>query len=220
MTGLLLRVLLAVGVVTLLRRLFVGYRHRPLDAVCLSSREWATIAAAADATFPEGGALAPSGREAGVPEHVDRFVAAQQPSTRILMKLLFLLVEQATLLFPAPGPGGRRRFSALSREQRVRVLEDWRSSPLFVRRLVFTSLRAILTMGYLADAEVMRLLGLAPPEIERRVCEADLLWGRIGEPSSAVRFRREDLSAPVPVAPLAVAAGAHGLEESGRGGAP
>ncbi|MFM7140940.1 MAG: hypothetical protein ACKO2K_03380, partial [Alphaproteobacteria bacterium] len=37
MTGMLVRVLLAVGVVALLRRLFVGYRHRPLDAVCLSS---------------------------------------------------------------------------------------------------------------------------------------------------------------------------------------
>lgn len=210
--------LLAAVALRLLRRLFAGYAPPPAEASCLAAREWATVAAAADATFPEGGALPPSGDQAGVPLHVDRFVGAQQPSTRLLMRLLFLLVEHATLLFPAPGPGGWRRFSELSREQRVAVLEGWRSSPLFPRRLVFTSLRAILTMGYLEDAEVMRLLGLSPPEIERRVCEADLLWGRIGEPSGAVRFRREDLSPPGPVEPIDAPAGAHRLDESAPGG--
>lgn len=207
----------AVGGVVFLRRLLAGYPRPPVEPVCLAAREWATVAAASDATFPEGGAIPPSGEQAGVPRHVDRFVAAQQPSTRLLMRLLFLLVEHATLVFPAPGPGGRRRFSSLSREQRVEVLEGWRSSPLFPRRLVFTSLRAILTMGYLADPEVTSLLGLTPPRIERRVCEADLLWGRIGEPSSAVRFRREDLSPAGPVAPIEAPAAAHRLDETGGG---
>ena len=206
------------GGALLSRRFLAGYPRPPVATECLAPREWATVAAAADATFPEGGALPPSGEQAGVAEHVDRFVAAQQPSTRLLMRLLFVLVEHATLVFPAPGRGGRRRFSDLDREQRVRVLEGWRTSPLFPRRLVFTSLRAILTMGYLGDAEVMRLLGLAPPEIERRVCEADLLWGRIGEPSSAVRFRREDLSAAGPVVPIAVPAEAHRFDEPRPGG--
>jgi hypothetical protein len=208
---------LAVGGAAFLRRLLSGYPRPPIEPVCLAAREWATVAAASDATFPEGGAIPPSGEQAGVPQHVDRFVAAQQPSTRLLMRLLFVLVEHATLVFPASGPGGRRRFSSLSREQRVQVLEEWRSSPLFPRRLVFTSLRAILTMGYLGDPEVMRLLGLTPPRIERRVCEADLLWGRIGEPSSAVRFRREDLSTAGPVSPIEAPAAAHRLDEPGGG---
>lgn len=216
---LLLWTILPIGGVLLLRRLFTGYPGPPAGTACLAPREWATISAAADATFPEGGALPPSAEQAGVARHVDGFVAAQQPSTRLLMRLLFVLVEHATLVFPAPGPGGRRRFSSLGREQRVSVLEGWRGSPLFPRRLVFTSLRAILTMGYLGDPEVMRLLGLSPPDVGRRVCEADLLWGRIGEPSSAVRFRREDLSPPGPVAPIEVPAAAHRFDEPRTGGA-
>ena len=200
-----------------LRRFLAGY-PRPVPAPrCLTAREWATVAAAADATFPGGGAIPPSSEQAEVAGHVDRFVAAQQPSTRILMRLLFVLVEHATLVFPAGGPGGRRRFSGLSRAQRVEVLDGWRRSALFPRRLVFTSLRAILTMGYLGDPGVLRLLGLAPPEIERRVCEADLLWGRVGEPSSAVRYRREDVTPPGPVAPIAAPVAAHRFDEPAAG---
>ena len=77
-------------------------------------------------------------------------MAAAHPRIRLLMHLLFFLIEHATLFFPAPGRGGRRRFSSLALEQRAAVLEGWRTSRLFPRRLVFASLRAILTMGYFA----------------------------------------------------------------------
>jgi hypothetical protein len=105
-------------------------------------------------------------------------------------------VEHATLFFPAPGRGGRRRFSSLSLAQREAVLEGWRSSRLFPRRLVFASLRAILTMGYFAHPAVLRQLGLAPYEIRSPICEADLFVPRIGASRATLRLTRADLTPP------------------------
>jgi len=120
-------------------------------------------------------------------------------------------MEHATLLFGAPGLGGRRRFSSLDPEQRGQVLEGWRTSRWFPRRLVFSSLRAILTMGYFSDPVVLRQLGLAAKRIEPPVVEADLLYPRVGAHPSTIAWSRGDLSAPsgVPLAADAALDPAH-----------
>ncbi|MAE95936.1 MAG: hypothetical protein CL910_14865 [Deltaproteobacteria bacterium] len=190
------------------RRVWWGYPPAPPDAKVLSRREIAFLAAAADATYPSGGPVPPSGSEAGVPSYADRYVAAVPPGTGLLMRLLFFLVEHATLAFPAPGRGGRRRFSSLSPDQRGAVLEAWGTSSWFPRRLVFSSLRAILTMGYFADPVVLRALDLAPRAIETPVVEADLLYPPIGAPRDAIRHRPGDLS-PIGGAPVGPGAPLH-----------
>jgi hypothetical protein len=184
------------------RRVLLGYPRPQVPTRVLAAREMALLAAAAEATFPAGGAVAPSGREAGVAAYADRYAAAVPAATRRLMRMLFFLMEHATLVFPAPPPRGRRRFSALSMEQRVAVLEAWRTSALFPRRLAFQSLRAILTMGYFAHPPVLRSLGLAPRAIVSPVREADLLYPPIGAGPGSIRYRRADLSAPGPEPPL------------------
>lgn len=180
--------------VWLARRVLFGYPRpaRRLDA--LAAREVAFVEAAGDAFFPPGGAVPPSGRDVDLPGYVDRYLGAQPPRIRLLMRLLFLLVEHATLLWPAPGRGGRRRFSSLAAEQRVAVLRAWSGSRLFARRLVFTSLRAIVSMGFLNHPSVARQLRLAPLAIDTPVLEADLLYPAIGQPRSAVRYGPADLT--------------------------
>jgi hypothetical protein len=168
--------LLGAAVVWAWGRFLVGYPRPPSTVRILAPREYATIAAAASATFPRGGSVPPSGLDADVAGHVDRFVGAQVGRSRWLMRLLFILVEHGTLAFPPGGSGRRRRFSALTPPQQVAYLEGWRTSGLFFRRLVFTSLRAILTMGYLAHPTVLRELGLSPRAIESPPCAADGLW--------------------------------------------
>jgi len=171
----------------------------------LTGRERAGVAAVAEAVFPPGGAIAPSGVDAGIPAYVDRLLAASHPRQRVLMRLLFFVVEHGTLLFPAPGGWrGLRRFSELSLAQREAALEAWRTSPLFARRLVFTSLRAILTMGYFADPAVLRRLELAPFAIDTPVCEADLLYPPIGRGRDAVPYGPADLTPPSDGTPLAL----------------
>lgn len=182
------------------RRVFLGYPRPGMKT--LAPREAAFVAAASEAMFPAGGAVPESGPDAGVPEFVDRYVGAVPPAVRLLMRLLFFLLEHATLVFWAPPPRGWRRFSSLSHEQRVAALEGWRSSRLFARRLVFTSLRAILTMGYFADPAVLRRLRLAPYDLATPVAEADLLYPPIGKPRSAIRYTRADLTAPSDGTPL------------------
>jgi hypothetical protein len=196
---LLIAILVAYAVI----RVAVAY-PRPVQRYAqLSRREVATIAAAAEATFPPGGAIPSSGLEAGILGYTDRLLAASHPRARGRMRLLFFLVEHATIFFPAPGRGGRRRFSSLRPEQQVAVLDAWAGSHWWPRRLVFASLRALLTMGYFAHPPVLRQLGVAPPVLATPVCEADLLYPRIGMHPETIEFTPADLNEPSDAAPLA-----------------
>ena len=174
-------------------RIFAGYPRPARPHRELARREAAFIAAAAEAMYPPGGAIPASGLDADLPGYIDRLLSASNPRTRLLLRLLFFLVEHATLIFPAPGRGGRRRFSSLDFERRVAVLDGWANSGLFARRLVFTSLRALLTMGYFAHPPVLQRLRLAPLAIEVPLCEADLLFPPVGGRPEAIPYTRDDL---------------------------
>ena len=184
MTGWLLLGLLTLWVFL---RVFWGYPRPRYQPRVLSRREVAFLEAAAHATFPPGGAIAASGADAGVGAYTDRWMDTLHPRMRLLMRLLFLLVEHGTLFFPAPGWRGFRRFTALLPGQQSAVLGGWATSRLRARRLVFQSLRAIVTMGYFAHPPVLRQLGLEPRAIESPVCEADLLFPAIGRDPATIR---------------------------------
>lgn len=191
--------LLALAVVL---RVAWGY-PRPARAYrCLLPGEAAFLTSAAEAMFPRGGAITPSGTDADLTGYVDRLMSVSHPRIRLLMHLLFFLVEHATLLFAAPGRYGRRRFSSLAADQQVAALDGWAGSALFARRLVFNSLRATLTLGYFADPPVLRQLGLAPFEIDSPIVEADLYYPAIGKSRETIPYTREDLTPPGPLPPL------------------
>jgi hypothetical protein len=115
-------------------------------------------------------------------------------------------------VFPAPGWDGWRRFSALDAARRGAVLEGWRTSRFFPRRLVFTSLRAIVTQGYFADPAVLRALSLAPRAIEAPVHAADALYPPIGAGRDAIRFTRAavEVHGPLDRPPAGEPLGPHG----------
>jgi hypothetical protein len=208
-----IEMMLASGVLLgLAWRAFGGYPRPGAKLARLSRREAAFVAAAAEALFPRGGAIAPSGLDAGVPAWCDRWLDALPAGTRRLVRALFVLVEHATLVFPAPGFDGWRRFSALDAERRGAVLEGWRKSRFFPRRLVFTSLRAIVTQGYFADAAVLRSLSLAPRAIATPVHAADALYPPIGRPKSAIRFApgQIEVHGPLDRPPAGEPLGPHG----------
>jgi hypothetical protein len=160
----------------------------------LGRGEAAFLESAAESLYPPGGSISSSGAEADLPGYVDRLMDASHRRIRLMIHLLFFLVEHATILFPAPGRGGRRRFSALGPEQQLATLNSWADNPRFFRRVVFTSLRALLTMGYFAHAPVLRQLRLAPLAIDPPVCEADLWYPPIGKGPEAIPFGRSDLT--------------------------
>ncbi len=190
------RLLLVGLLVAAAARFFARYPRGGASYRHLARREVAFLNAAGDATFPRGGAIAASGSDADVAGYTDRWLAASRPRIRVLLHLLFFLVEHATLFLPAPGWGGWRRFTSLSLAQRIAVLDGWRTSRFFPRRLVFTSLRAVLAMAWFAHPPVMRQLRVAPLAIRTPICEADLLYPPIGRSPESIRYTAADLTPP------------------------
>lgn len=184
-------------------RLFFGYPRPVVPLSVLAAREAAFLDAAAEALFPAGSEIPLSGREANLPGYVDGWLQLVPARQRLLIRALLLLVEQSTLFFPPPGPG-LRRFSALSLAQREAALRGWGASRLGLRRLVFTSLRALLTMGYLGHPVVLRHLDLAPYAIETPVLAADLLYPRAGQHPRSNSLGPSDLTPPSEGRPLAL----------------
>jgi hypothetical protein len=184
-------------------RVCLGYPPAAGDCARLRRGERALLAAVAEAVFPPGGAIPCSGLDARILPYVDGLMLRAHPRPRRLMRLLFFLFEHGTLVFPAPGGlRGRRRFSSLDLERRIAALESWAGSRLSARRLAFGSLRAIVTLGYFAHPPVLRQLGLAPWAIDSPVCEADLLYPRVGAHPDTISLTRADLtpaSAAVPI---------------------
>jgi len=158
--------------------------------------EVAVVTSAGEAIFPPGGRLPQAGSDADLTGYLDRYLGASPPRLRMLMRGLLFLVEHSTFFLWAPGRAGWRRFSSLDLDQRMAVIEGWARSRVFARRLVFTSLRSLLTLAFLAHPPILRALRLAPLDIPPVVSEADLLYPPVGKPRSAIRYTRADLTPP------------------------
>jgi hypothetical protein len=115
------------------------------------------VAACADTMFPPGGPIAVSGTEAGLVAYVAAYAAALPWLRRFLVWMLFLFIQLSPFVF---GPR-RARFTRLSPDERLIVLQQMAVSATYFRRVSFLSMRAIMTMGYFAcprvTARIMRV---------------------------------------------------------------
>jgi hypothetical protein len=121
-----------------------------------SAKEQAIVAACADALFPPGGPIPLSGTEAGVVEYMERYVQWAPRATRVLIRLLIRFIEHSPWLF---GPR-HARFTRLSHEERCAALDRMARSQVYFHRVSFLSMRTMLSMGYLANPEVSRSIGI------------------------------------------------------------
>jgi len=188
----------------LVRRLWLGYP--PVGHVALGRGEAAFVTAAAETFFPPDDRLPLDGRAADLPGYVDRYLRVLPPRQRVLIRALFLLFEQATLLFPARGVGAFKRFSSMNAHQRRLYVEGWASSRLVLRRKAFDALKAVLVLGYLGREENLRALGLEPWSIEPVLHPADRRYPPIGRPTSAGPRDAGEAVARPPAGPLRAAA--------------
>lgn len=140
----------------LVRGVFLGYPRPVLPrGSMLSAKEQAIIAAVADALFPAGGPIPVSGTEAGLVAYMEAHMARVPPGIRLLLRLLTAFIEHGPWLF-GPKPA---RFTRLRPGERVKALEDMLKSSIYFRRVVFLSIRTILSMGYLANPKVVAQIG-------------------------------------------------------------
>lgn len=138
------------------RGVLLGYPPPLVRGRVLSAKEQAIVAACADALFPPGGPIPVSGIEAGLIAYVDEYVARTPRPTRLLLRLLLRFVEHGPWIW---GPR-HVRFTRLGAEDRRAALDGMAQSPIYFRRVAFLSLRTMMTMGYLANAEVCRSIGI------------------------------------------------------------
>ena len=133
-------------------RLFTGYPPGQPGPTRLSRREQAILEAAGNAFCPPGGPIPLSGSEAGVVHYFDAYLGRSSRRQIVLMRLLFAFTELSPLVF---GPR-HRRFTRLSQDDKIEHLRQASLSRVYLRRVSFVSLRALMTMAYLANDEVAR----------------------------------------------------------------
>ncbi len=126
------------------------------SAVGFGPRQEALISAVADAFFPPAGPIELSGCEAGILSYFARYMSRTELLQRTLIRLLLAFIELGPLAF---GPR-RVLFTRLTQEERIRSLEGMFASSIYFRRVAFTSIRALMTMAYLANEEVAAATGM------------------------------------------------------------
>ena len=137
-----------------------GQRSPDPEPACplkeLERREYAIVAALADALFPPGNPIGLSGTEARVPEYVDRWMHGLQPDRATDFRGMLLVFEHGTLAF-----GLRvRRFTELPQAARERYLHRWETARVYSRRMLSTALKTSLGVGYFAYPGVQKRLGI------------------------------------------------------------
>ncbi len=140
----------------------------------LNRREQKLIAAVADAYFPPGGPIPLSGTDAGIVPYFDRYMERSPKRTAFLMRLLIVFTEMSPFAFGSM----RKRFTSLPHAEQIRHLSEAATSQVYFRRVSFVSLRALMTMAYLANDEVAKHMNMVfdpdPFGIGDRVYETDV----------------------------------------------
>lgn len=201
-TGLLVISAAIVLAVASQRRFAAGYPVPPAGLAVLHRGEAAFLQAAAEVLFPDGAALPVVGADAHIPLYVDHHLSALPASQRLQIRALLLVFEHLSLVLPGQVPDGRDRFSSLSATARLALLERVASHPDSRVRLLYTALRAIVSLGYLGHPANLRALSLAPFEIEPAVSDAELLFPRVGALPMSIRYGEADRTDPVALGPL------------------
>jgi hypothetical protein len=122
-------------------------------ALALSVEELAVVRAIAEVMFPRD-PFPVDGVEAGVAEEVDRIVAdLMQPPASMAFRYVVRALEWGTLASRGT------RFSRMSVDERLEVLDAWSNPRLLPRRVSSDLVRLVLGMAYFRHPAVTAHLG-------------------------------------------------------------
>jgi Gluconate 2-dehydrogenase subunit 3 len=144
---------------------FLAFRKGPTARVpagllVLDEREYAVVSALVARLIPRRQGFPPA-EELETATAVDRVLAMEDDSTRREVKQLLVLFENAlpTFLF-----GGRTLpFTALATDEQDRVLEEWMTSRLSLRRTGYLALRTLVNAAYYGNPAVWPAVGYPGP---------------------------------------------------------
>lgn len=121
----------------------------------LTRHELAIVEALALAHFPPGNPFALDGKEADVAGYVDRYIAQLAPVDQKIIRALFWLYDQGTVM------GGRFTPVRLMPPDVARkYVMAWETSRMGWRRDLGMSLRTVLGMAYFAHPKAKAALGV------------------------------------------------------------
>lgn len=165
-------VLVCGGVGLGLRQGVMHRPHAPLRA--LEPRAFSVLVAVAARVAP-GGPSFPTAGDVDVVGKVDALLARMHPG--ITWEINQLLKAFDNALSSAMFGHGITPFTALEPEQQDEVLEAWRTSSLWVRRLGYKVVRDLVVNAYYGSPEVYEACGYpGPPDfsamMEQRAAEA------------------------------------------------
>ncbi len=121
----------------------------------LRNRAKDAIRAASEALFPKNAIGAPDFLEAEVEQRTWAYLELLPTTQRNLITMLFLFVE----LFAPMIALKLGRYSKLSLEARCEVVRRFRASNNYLVKLIGDSVKAVLTMIYMAHPSVVRHIG-------------------------------------------------------------
>ena len=122
----------------------------------LTSRERHLVGALAETLFPVEGPIPVGSAMARVVDYVDGYLAAAPAPERTQLRALFALFELAHVV---QGPARPRPFSRAPAASRRALLAAWSESPLYPQRAAFQALRSLISIAWVADAEVRHHMG-------------------------------------------------------------
>lgn len=132
------------------------YPSPRLTGSTLNRMEQSLVEAVADAFFPKHGPFPRSGSEADILAYFDGYMDRSRPQERFMLHLLLLFTELSPVAFSRR----HRPFTRLSSPEREQFLRGAFDSRIYFRRVAFTSLRALMTMAYLAHPDIALHIGL------------------------------------------------------------
>ena len=122
--------------------------------------EFSILSAVTDRLFPNNPPF-PSGSAAQVPERVDELMSTMPITVVEEFKQVLTLVENALtgLVFN----GTPKPFSQCTPEVQDEILEDWRTSSLHFRRMVFRGLSGVCAGAYYGEESRFAAIGYGGP---------------------------------------------------------
>ena len=141
----------------------------------LTQAEFSIVAAFADRICPANGAF-PAAWDVGVPEEVDKAVAALHPGLQAEFKQALLLIENA--LFGLLLDQRITPFTACSPEVQDEVIANFRDSQLEIRRVVYRAVKGLCVGAYYTRPAVFPAVGYpGPPDYgQSALTTADVHW--------------------------------------------
>lgn len=126
------------------------------DFKVLSPHESEIARAIIDALYPGDLRGMPNGNEVHVVHSLDDYLATVGPQKANLLRLLLHAIDELAIV------SGLKMtpFHKRPRQERIKILKAWDSSPISARRQAFSALKVILAMGYVEAPQVLAAAGI------------------------------------------------------------